>query len=280
MVQTRSDARPFLKWAGGKTQLVPSLGKLFPATFERYFEPFLGSGAVFFELRRSFGPFRAYLSDTNAELINAFTVVRDDPLALIKLLRKHKQRHHADFPEHYYTTRNKSTDTLTPVQRAARFIYLNKTCYNGLYRVNASGLFNVPVGTYKNPPICDEAGLHAASGALQRARLSTSDFDTALGRARAEDFVYFDPPYVPVSATANFTGYTSGGFDEQQQRRLASCFRELDRRGCFVMLSNSSSPLVEQLYRGYRTETVPARRAINSNGHRRGKVDEVVVLNY
>jgi DNA adenine methylase len=280
MVVARTEARPFLKWAGGKTQLVPRLARFHPDSFERYFEPFLGSGAVFFDLWRSRQGFKAYLSDGNEELIDAYKVVRDDLPALTRVLEGHKRSHQKGGRDYYYHVRDNLNGRLTAVQRAARFIYLNKTCYNGLYRVNASGLFNVPAGDYKDPPICDRQLLQAASNALRASKLSVGDFEDAVRGARAGDFIYFDPPYVPLSSTSNFTGYTHSGFGEREQQRLAECFRALDRRGCHVMLSNSASPLVNKLYRGYRIESVQARRAINSNGKRRGKIDELVVVNY
>ena len=268
---------PFLKWAGGKGQLLAQFAPLYPSRVGRYVEPFVGSAAVFFDLRRRHPDIAASLSDDNEELINCFRIVRDDVEGLIRRLRRHKERHSR---EHYYEVRARKVARLTPAQRAARLIYLNKTCYNGLYRVNGQGEFNVPIGSYKNPAICQAPLLRAASRALAGVDLEVRDFADCLGEARRGTFVYFDPPYHPVSRTASFTSYTEGGFGEEEQRRLADLFAALDRKGARVMLSNSDTPFVRDLYDGYRIEAVSARRAINSNGARRGVVSEVVVCNY
>lgn len=275
-------AAPFLKWAGGKGQLLAQYEPFFPREpARRYFEPFVGSGAVFFHLQAR-GLFeRAHLSEVNAELITCYLAVRDGVDDLITLLREHQARHSRDY---YYAIRNPDRNTAwihaPSVERAARLIYLNKTCYNGLWRVNSRGHFNVPMGRYRRPDILNEGRLRAASRALQGAEISVAGFEGVLERARAGDFVYCDPPYVPLSATANFTSYSAASFGEDEQRRLAEVFAALDRQGCRVMLSNSDTPLVRQLYRAFRIETVSARRNINSMRHKRGAVSEVVVLNY
>ncbi|MCZ6689916.1 MAG: DNA adenine methylase [Planctomycetota bacterium] len=270
-------AGPFLKWAGGKGQLLSQFASLYPRKIERYLEPFVGSAAVFFDLRERFAGLRATVSDNNKELIRCYEDVRDDVEGLIRRLRQHKARHGR---EHYYGVRGRSLGRLSPVARSARLIYLNKTCYNGLYRVNARGEFNVPIGSYKNPGIFKEDQFRAASAALQEVRLEVRDFSACLRDARAGAFVYFDPPYDPVSRTASFTGYTERGFGVTEQERLAGIFRELDAKGCLVMLSNSDTPLIRKLYRGFRLKSVTARRAINSNGRRRGAIGELVVMNY
>jgi DNA adenine methylase len=264
--------KPFLKWAGGKGQLLWQLEKYFPDTFKRYHEPFLGAGAVFFHLN----PGEAYLSDQNEELINAFLVVRDHLEELVRLLRLHKNN-----PEYYYFMRGLDSTSLGPVERASRFIYLNKTCFNGLYRVNKQGRFNVPFGRYKNPRYADVDVLAAARSALINTRaIDVADFGIVLGRAAPGDFVYFDPPYQPISETSIFTSYTPGSFDACQQERLARVFGDLDTRGCRVLLSNSASEFIRDLYRGFRVETVKAKRYINCDKNRRGDIDEVVVMNY
>ncbi|GAB4574318.1 MAG: DNA adenine methylase [Anaerolineae bacterium] len=281
-----SRAAPFLKWAGGKTQLLAQYDPLFPTgPVERYFEPFVGSGAVFFALRRRDFARSYHLFDSNPELINVYQVVRDQVEELITLLAEHRARHAADSRAHYYAVRELDRDpdwrrTAAPVVRAARMIYLNKTCYNGLWRVNSKGQFNVPLGRYKNPPILDEDKLRAASAALQGVALAVADFRSIVDCAAAGDFVYFDPPYVPLSATANFTSYAKDDFGEQDQRDLAEVFRALDRRGCRVMLSNADAPLVHTLYADFNLRLVTARRAINSHTARRGPIAEVVVTNY
>ncbi|MEW6080611.1 MAG: DNA adenine methylase [Bacillota bacterium] len=264
--------KPFLKWAGGKGQLLWQLEKYFPDTFKGYHEPFLGAGAVFFHLN----PGEAYLSDQNEELINAFLVVRDHLEELVRLLRLHKNN-----PEYYYFMRGLDSTSLGPVERASRFIYLNKTCFNGLYRVNKKGRFNVPFGRYKNPRYADVDVLAAARSALINTRaIDVADFGIVLGRAAPGDFVYFDPPYQPISETSRFTSYTPGSFDACQQERLARVFGDLDTRGCRVLLSNSASEFIRDLYRGFRVETVKAKRYINCDKNRRSDIDELVVMNY
>ena len=266
-------ARPFVKWAGGKGQLLVQMAPFFPPyhAYRRYFEPFLGGGAVFFHLQPSI----AFLSDTNEELINAFRIVRDHVEELIQSLRKHRNE-----AGYYYQVRAQDPKTLSPVERASRFIFLNKTCYNGLYRVNRKGRFNVPFGRYKNPKILDEENLRSASIALRSAHLEVKDFEEALTIAERGDFIYLDPPYHPLSATSSFTSYTSSGFGEDQQRRLASVYRDLDQRGALLMLSNSDTPLIRELYHDFRIIELQANRAINSRGDRRGPVTELLTLNY
>lgn len=275
-------AKPFLKWAGGKRALLSRLVASLPGTFRNYHEPFLGGGALFWELanrkRRGLLSFeQAYLSDSNADLMLTYRVVRDDLQGLIARLKELRQRHSR---EHYYRIRALKSETLSPVERAARFIYLNKTCYNGLYRVNRAGQFNVPMGSYKNPRIFDALELQAASATLQAVSLRCADFTTVLEYAQEGDFVYFDPPYVPLSATSSFTSYTRGDFGPQEHARLAQVFRELDARGCLLMLSNSDTPYTRELYREYHCLNVYAPRAINTNPRGRGKIPELLVLNY
>lgn len=265
------EPRPFLKWAGGKGQLLEQYGPLFPRRFGRYHEPFVGGGAVFFHLH----PARATLSDDNSDLIDCLTAVRNDLPAVITALGQHRYE-----KEYYYAVRAQDPAELPLVERAARMIYLNRTCFNGLYRVNSKGGFNVPFGRYANPTICDAPNLRACARALKRARIERAPFPAVLDRARRGDFVYFDPPYHPLSKTAYFTAYAKGGFREADQRELARVYAELDRRGVLVMLSNSNAPLVRELYKGFRIVQVQATRSINSKGARRGAITELVVLNY
>jgi len=269
-VANRNGARPFLKWAGGKSQLLPDLLRYAPGEYGRYYEPFLGGGALFFALQ----PARAVLSDSNAQLIGAYQAVRQDVEALIRRLRRFRATRDA-----YYSVRARDPADLSPMARAARFIYLNRTCYNGLYRVNSAGRFNVPFGRYKNPRICDPEGLRAAGAALRRARLRVGDFEAVTRPARAGDLVYFDPPFDPLSPTASFTSYTAGGFGPEEQARLARLCRALAERGCHVMLSNSDTPLIRRLYRDFRLVELQARRAINRNANGRGPVTELLILN-
>lgn len=270
-------ASPFLKWAGGKGKLLPQLLPLLPSDIKerRYFEPFLGGGALFFSL----APSRALLSDTNSALVNTYVQVRDSVESLIFTLRRLATTHDSDA---YYRVRERynTDESLDAVALAAMFIYLNKTCFNGLHRVNRDGHFNVPAGRYTNPRILDGAGLRAASEALWGAQLYATDFENVLSAAKPGDFVYFDPPYEPVSETASFTSYAKGGFSRVDQTRLRDACRELDRRGCLFMLSNSDVPFIRDLYAGFRIDTVTAARAINSDASKRGKVSEIVVRNY
>jgi DNA adenine methylase len=268
-----SNPAPFLKWAGGKGQLLRQYAPLIPR-HERYFEPFLGGGAMFFSLC----PSSAVLSDSNPRLIATYRVVRDDLDALLPWLARFREAHSETS---YYAVRARYNEGAgTVAERAAMFIYLNKTGFNGLYRVNARGGFNVPYGRYRNPSVFDVDVLGRASAALQRADLRHGDFADALRDAARGDFVYLDPPYHPLSATASFTSYTSDAFDETQQERLAALYRDLDGRGCRVMLSNSDTPLVRKLYRGFRRRAVSASRSINCVASGRGPVREYVILNY
>ncbi|HKZ50777.1 MAG TPA: DNA adenine methylase [Dehalococcoidia bacterium] len=260
-----------MKWAGGKGQLLEQYAPLFPTSPKAYYEPFLGGGAVFFRLQ----PRPAFLSDINQEIVSAYIVVRDRVEELIERLRQHSNE-----KAYYYAVREQDPTELDPAERAARLIYLNKTCYNGLYRVNRRGRFNVPFGRYRNPLICDAENLKAASLALQGVELRACDFEEALVGARAGDFVYLDPPYDPLSATASFTSYARGGFGEAEQRRLAAVYRELDRRGCLLMLSNADTELVRRLYEGYPLEEVKAARPISCKAEGRGKICELVIRNY
>lgn len=262
---------PFLKWAGGKGQLLPKLLPLRPATYQRYIEPFLGGGALFFAL----APKRALLGDCNAELITTYQVVRDQPGELMQQLDVHRANHSK---EYYYRIR--AQRPTAPLEVAARLIYLNKTCFNGLYRVNRAGQFNVPMGSYVNPQLYDRSTLLAAAQALATADLQATDYLATLAAAKRGDFVYLDPPYVPLSSTAAFTSYTRRDFGERDQHALADIYRELDQRGCFVMLSNSATPLIKRLYHGYAQLSIPANRAINSKGNKRGPVEELVIINY
>jgi DNA adenine methylase len=270
--ETAVQAAPFLKSAGGKRSLLPEIREHVPASFGRYFEPFVGGGAVFFDLHAVGRADRAYLGDANIHWIMAYEAVRDDVDDLITALLAHAVKHSA---EHYYAVREQSPTSRLAI--AARAIYLNKTCFNGLHRVNKAGKFNVPIGRYANPTICDEANLRACSVALQSVELARGDFASVMAHARAGDFVYFDCPYVPVSASSHFTGYTSGGFDWTDQERLASCARRLKKQGVCVLLSNADHLSVRRLYNGFEMQTVKARRNINSKAGKRGVVGELLI---
>lgn len=274
--QQAPEPAPFLKWVGGKGRLLGQLLPLLPPGVElmRHVEPFLGGGALFFAQR----PKRALLADVNPALVDTYCAVRDEVEAVVDALVSLARHHGVDA---YYRVRERFNAARAPrAERAAMFIYLNKTCFNGLYRVNRSGAFNVPAGRYAKPRILDPGLLLAASHALRHAHIEHASFEETLRLAHPGDFVYFDPPYVPASATANFTAYAADGFTGRDQERLRDVFRVLDRRGCKVMLSNSDVPLTRDLYREFRVDRVVAPRAINCDATRRGLVPEVVVRNY
>ena len=259
--------RPFVKWAGGKRQLLPQLLSHVPERFGRYFEPFVGGGALFFALR----PANAVLTDVNERLIRTYRGVRNDVDGVISRLEGY--RHEAGF---YYEQRDRDIDAGSDADVAAWFIYLNKVGFNGLYRVNRANRFNVPFGRHKNPTICDEATLRACSAALQNAHLEKIDFANAVADAAPGDLVYFDPPYVPVSVTSNFTKYTSDGFGPDDQERLRDLALSLKQRGVHVILSNSSA--ARELYEpGFTTTEVSATRLVNSKVTRRGAITELVI---
>jgi DNA adenine methylase len=269
------EPRPFLKWAGGKGQLLEQLRPMLPRTpWRRYFEPFVGSAALFFALR----PAEATLSDVNPELIDCYVAVQRHVERLVSALRRHEYDEQL-----YYQVRQQDPAALDLPARAARTIYLNKTGYNGLYRVNRAGRFNVPFGRYTNPGFRSPDSvdnLRACSRVLRGAKLAVRDFAQVVRHARKGDFVYFDPPYVPLSETSAFTSYAAGGFGPAEQQRLAEIVGELSDRGVLVMLSNSDAPAVRELYAKYRVDVVTASRSINSRATGRGKVREVVVRNY
>lgn len=266
--------RPFLKWAGGKSKLIQQYLTYLPSknTYKNYYEPFLGGGAVFFHIQ----PTNAILTDINAELITTYRCVRDNVKELIYLLKEHESKHSRDY---YYHVRANSVKT--DLEKAARLIYLNKTCFNGLYRVNSQGKFNVPLGKYKNPNICPEDLLIAASEALYQAEIKQADFTEVLNYATtSDDFVYFDPPYYPISKTSYFTSYTSYSFEENQQIQLRDIFVKLSEHGVKVMLSNSDCEFIRNLYSGFNIQTISAARAINSDAKKRGKINEILVTSY
>lgn len=270
-------AQPFLKWAGGKRQLLPTIKRNLPKSYNKYFEPFVGAGALLFDLQ----PHSAIISDVNEELINCYQIIRDLPSDLIEDLKKHKNT-----TEYFYglreLDRSHQFQELSPVERASRIIYLNKTCYNGLFRVNKRGQFNAPFGKYKKPNIINSEVIKSISYFLNHNNVTilNADFTRTVETAKRGDFIYFDPPYDPTSDTASFTGYSLLQFGKSEQERLKDCFDILTRRGCQVMLSNSSTDFIANLYSDYNLQTVPANRNINSVGSGRKKIDEFLILNY
>lgn len=271
-ISVTSSARPFLKWAGGKARLTSTLIRMTPQNFNAYFEPFLGGGAFFFALR----PARAFLNDLNCDLIQCYEVVRDAPRELLAVLDKMLVS-----ADEFYRWRMIDPPVLDPITRAGRFIYLNKTCFNGLYRVNKRGRFNTPFGNYTSVSLADPANLLSASKVLKHAALDSRDYKEVLNSAHSGDFVYLDPPYLPLGGYSDFKRYTSLRFGgERDQQEIADIFNELDRRGCFVLLSNSKHPIIEQLYKCHPQITVSMPRFVNCKGDRRGNVEELLISNY
>jgi len=271
----KEETYPIVKWVGGKRQLMFELLKNMPKDYNRYFEPFIGGGALFFELQ----PDNAYISDMNEELINLYQVVRDNVDELVADLQKH------DISKEYFMEirnidRTEEYKNWSNIQKASRFIYLNRTCFNGMYRVNSKGEFNVPFGHYKNPRILDENNLINCSNLLQRTEIKHADFSEILKKVKKDDFVYFDPPYVPLSETSSFTSYTKDGFDMDMQFKLRDVCDELHSMSVKFLLSNSDTKLVNELYGNYNIKKVFASRQINANADGRGKITEVLVRNY
>lgn len=273
--------KPYLKWAGGKRQLLPEIRKYIPASYDRYVEPFVGAGAVLFDIQ----PDNAVVNDANSQLIQTYEVIRDEVGLLIDILQEHVAK---NTKEHFYEVREMDRDpaafgTMTKAEKAARLIYLNKTCFNGLYRVNSQGLFNVPYGRYKNPAICEEETLRGIHEYFNRCQITilNGDFAAAARMATEHSFVYFDPPYHSAD-NSNFTGYQANGFSEAEQIRLRDVMKELTERGVKCLLSNSDTEFIREIYgdKAFHVETVTASRTINSNTAGRGKVNEVLVRNW
>lgn len=271
----RIQCHPFLKWAGGKRQLMPELLARMPEKYGAYFEAFVGGGALFFALQ----PKRAYLSDTNRELVNCYRVIQDSVGPLVEDLKRHKYEQ-----EYFYKIRDidrsDEYQSWNRIEKASRLIYLNRTCYNGLYRVNSRGQFNTPFGRYTDPKIVDEENLRACNKALKGVKVICESYLGVELIARRGDFVYFDPPYYPVSTTANFASYSSTGFTAENHVELRDLCVRLDRKGVRFMLTNSATPYVRDLYGNFQVEEVEANRAINSKGSRRGKIYELIAKNY
>lgn len=276
-IKPKIKAKPFLKWAGGKGQLLNQFEKYLRNDFNNYIEPFLGGGAVFFHLYNKgiLDGKKVILIDSNKDLINCYHVIKSNVEELIKCLSNGKYRNDEKI---FYQIRQE--EPKNPVEKAARLIYLNKTCFNGLYRVNSSGKFNVPYGFYKNPLICNDLNLRVVSKALSRVKLIANDFSVCLNYAQKNDFIYLDPPYQPISKTSSFTSYTNNSFSSKDQERLSDVIKELNNKGCRVMLSNSENGFIKELYKIFNMEIVKARRAINCNGFARGKINELVIYNY
>jgi DNA adenine methylase len=287
-----SSISPFIKWAGGKTQLLDELVACLPSKFNTYFEPFLGGGALFFKLSSVGKISKAVISDLNKDLINCYIVIRDDLDFLISYLNEYQK--HVDEMDFFYEVARPAFNKIKlrtglekNAEKAALLIYLNKTCFNGLYRVNSKGDFNVPWGRYKSPSLYNIDNLRSVNKAIKdqdRIQIKCCDYREAVKEAQKDDFIYFDPPYQPLNQTSSFTQYTSDAFTPADQRRLAETFTALDKKGSKVMLSNSYSPLIEELYKEYIAKgfltIAMASRAISCKGSGRGKIPEYIVYNY
>lgn len=273
---------PVLKWVGGKRQLISDIEPLIPKKISTYVEPFVGGGAVLFHLQ----PKKAIINDFNKELMNVYQVIKDNPNELIKVLKEHKELNSEDyFYEIRSLDRRDDFENLSSVQKAGRIIYLNKTCYNGLFRVNRAGFFNTPYGKYKNPSIVNEVTIKAISNYFNSANIKflTGDYKEALKSLRRGAFVYFDPPYMPISSSSSFTGYTEHGFDYEKQVELRDECLKLHDRGVKFLQSNSYSPEILELYsdqKVFNIEIVKAKRSINSQSDKRGEISEVLIYNY
>ncbi len=274
-------AKPFLKWVGGKGQLLSQFESLFPKKFNSYFEPFIGGGAVFF----SINPKKAHINDINKTLTQTYIHIKDNVDTLIKSLKKLEneflKKDEIARKEFYYSLREKYNSlSHEDFEKSLYFLFFNKTAFNGVYRENSKGGFNVPMGNYKNPKIVDEENLKNVSEILSNTKITSGSFVDAVKNAKAGDFVYFDPPYHPLSETSSFTSYSKDSFSKDDQIKLRDLFIELDKKGVYVMLSNSSSPFIKEIYSGYRQIPVYASRMINSKADKRGKISEVVIVNY
>ena len=280
--QIRANPKPFVKWAGGKRQLIPILSKNLPQEFGSYYEPFLGGGALLFYILSERNNQRCGISDLNSDLILTYTTIRDKTEDLIQSLKNHAKNYKKDSKSYYYLVRG--DNPRNAVEKTSRLIFLNRTCFNGLYRVNSKGKFNVPLGRYTNPSIVNEENLLAVAHVLKSSKISIQcrDFESVLRDAKSGDLIYFDPPYQPISKTANFTSYTNKSFTTDDLARLADLCLKLDSKGCHVMLSNSDSKEVVGMFKekNWNISKITANRAINSNSNKRTGHYELLIINY
>ncbi|ABX13395.1 DNA adenine methylase [Nitrosopumilus maritimus SCM1] len=274
--------KPFVKWAGGKRQLIPILNENLPKTFGTYYEPFIGGGALLFHILTERNNQKCSISDLNSDLVLAYTTIRNRIDDLISSLKNHEKNYHKDSKSYYYSVRE--SNPRSEIEKTSRLLFLNRTCFNGLYRVNSKGKFNVPLGRYTNPNIVNEENLRSVSAILQSSKVSIKcrDFGAVLRDAKKGDLVYFDPPYQPVSDTANFTSYTNKDFTDKDLERLADLCNKLDSKGCKVLLSNSDSKQVSDMFSGksWKVNKVQANRSINSNSKKRTGHFELLIKNY
>lgn len=274
-------AKPFLKWVGGKKQIVPQIKQYIPKDYYRYYEPFVGGGALFFDLV----PSEAYINDINKILISAYRNIKNHPYEIIEKLENLQkiffEKNNEERKTYFYKIRDTFNNTkYDSFLKTSYVIFLNKTCFNGMYRENSKGKFNVPFGRYKNPKILDEKNILAVSKILQNVTITDDSFEKAVEDAKRGDFIYFDPPYHPLSITSNFTSYSNGGFTEEDQMRLRDVFIDLDKRSCFVMLSNSDTKFIREVYKEFTQKTISAARSINCKATGRGKINELLIMNY
>ncbi len=278
-------AHPFVKWAGGKSRVVDQIAKFFPSAdqFGSYYEPFLGSAALYFAI----SPRKGRLNDQNKTLINTYVVIRDSVELLIVELNKLQQEYYScadiDQKKQYYLDRRlefNSISTPKSIRKSALFIFLNKTGFNGMYRENNSGQYNIPFGKHNRPLICDEINLRVVSGDLSDIDLTSTSYEEAIKDVKPKDLVYLDPPYYPLNPTSNFTEYQAGGFSVDDQKKLRDIFEQLDKQGCYVVMSNSACKEIDELYDGYNISRIQVARAINSKSNKRGKIDEAIITNF
>jgi DNA adenine methylase len=274
--------KPFVKWAGGKRQLIPILHQSLPHTFSTYYEPFLGGGALLFHILTEKKDSKCIISDLNSDLVLAYTIIRDKVEALLDSLKNHEKNYQKDSKSYYYSIRKSNPQN--DIEKTSRLIFLNRTCFNGLYRVNSKGKFNVPLGKYSNPNIVNEENIRSVSHILQSCKVSIKcqDFEAVLRDTKKGDLVYFDPPYQPISYTANFTSYTNKDFTNDDLRRLAELCFKLDTKGCKVLLSNSDSKEVADMFstNPWQVKRINANRSINSNSKKRTGHFELLIKNY
>ena len=280
--QLTASPKPFVKWAGGKRQLIPQIEKHLPEKFSSYFEPFLGGGALLFHLLSENKNLKGYVSDLNSDLVLAYVTIRDNLNGLLKSLQKHSDNYFSDSKSYYYSVRE--TNPKSQIEKVSRLLFMNRTCFNGLYRVNSKGKFNVPLGRYSNPNIVQEENLRSVNQFLNHNKIiiKCQDFSSTVEKAKKGDFVYFDPPYQPVSKTANFTSYTNGNFGLNDLKRLAKVSNQLTKKGVNVLLSNSSSKQVRELFssKDWEIFEIEANRAINSDSNKRTGHSELLIKNY
>ncbi|MDD3002491.1 MAG: DNA adenine methylase [Candidatus Shapirobacteria bacterium] len=278
-------AKPFIKWVGGKGKLVPELVKMFPKKFNNYFEPFIGGGALFYEVKQKYEIGFSSINDINKKLIIAYKQIQQSPNKLIKLLKnieiEYKNLSPEEQEKYFYMIRKKyNEENLDSITTTSYLIFLNKTCFNGMYRENSKGQYNIPFGDQKNPTICDEKNILNVSECLKNTEIMNSSFEESIKKCQKGDFIYFDPPYYPINVTSSFTSYHKNSFGPDEQKRLRDVFINLTKKGCFVMLSNSNADFIRELYKDFNINEIYASRSINSNGNKRGKIKEVVITNY